>query len=159
MQFVRDKRSQIGAKMDFFEQFGANISKKGKDVAKIAKDMSEVLKLNSKISSCEETIKSTYEQIGKKYYDSHKTEPTEDDQELFTKLADAYASIAQYRDEIQNIKGVDICAGCGAKMPVNSAFCPTCGIKREGKTSSHSEATAECITTEMDTKKEEPFEE
>ncbi|BCJ96778.1 hypothetical protein acsn021_43470 [Anaerocolumna cellulosilytica] len=145
--------------MEFFEQFGTNLSKKGKDVAKIAKDMSEVFKLNSKISSCEETIKTTYEQIGKKYYDSHKTEPAEEYQALFTKIADTYASIAHYRDEIQSIKGVDICGSCGAKMPVNSSFCPSCGIKREENASSPSEATTEDITKEMDTLKEEIFEE
>ena len=117
--------------MELFEKIGDKISKGGKDVAKKAKDISDLAKLNSKVHSYEDIIKDVLQQIGKQYFEANKGNPAPEFMELFQQVINAQGAIEQCKEEICSIKGVRGCVSCGAEMPSNSTFCPSCGSKNE----------------------------
>ena len=87
----------------------------------------EAVKLNSQISNEEKIIDKAYQEIGKKYVQLHGAEKEEAFAELLGTIEQAKQNIANYRKQIQILKGVRLCPKCGAEVPSGSAFCNNCG--------------------------------
>lgn len=117
--------------MAFFGKIGETISKGSADVAKKTRDFAEISSLNSQISSQEDIIRNTYVEIGRLYFETHKGEAEEVYAEQFGKIFDAMAAIEERRQRIRAIKGIKICAQCGAEVASGAAFCASCGNKFE----------------------------
>ena len=49
--------------------------------------------------------------------------------ENFCVIAQSQAKIAQYKAEIQKLKGLVVCPNCSAEMKAGTLFCSTCGAK------------------------------
>lgn len=113
--------------MGFFDKMGETISTKSKDVAKKAKEMAEVTSLNSKISTQKDIINKIHKEIGEMVCADREnwTGLNLDDQ--FARLDAAAAEIERLQAEIQRVKGIKLCANCGAEMERTVAFCPSCG--------------------------------
>ena len=92
-----------------------------------AKILSETAKLNGLISDEEAKINSNYLQIGKLYYAVHQQNPEEGFAPMLIAIAEAERKIQEYRQQIQQIRGVTRCANCGAEVAKGVAFCSTCG--------------------------------
>lgn len=119
--------------MAFFDKVGATISSKGRDVAKKAKDLAETTSLNGQINSQEEVITHTFQEIGKAYYEKYGADAANVFPDQCAAITTAYAEIARLKNEIRAIKGIELCASCGAEIPSGSAFCPGCGGKMPEK--------------------------
>ena len=50
-------------------------------------------------------------------------------QDEVRELISAYGEIAQYQEQIKQIKGVEQCPSCGAEVAAGSAFCNACGAR------------------------------
>lgn len=115
--------------MAFFEQLGKKITDTGHAVAQQTKDMSHVARLNSAVSEKEQQISQLITALGQAYYRQHRQDPQAENLETIQQINEAFAEIARYKEEINQIKGVTKCPACGADVTLDSAFCRVCGAK------------------------------
>lgn len=115
--------------MAFFEQLGKKLSDAGQGVAQQTKNFAEVTRLNSTISDKEKQITQLYQSIGQAYYQSHQDDAVPEFQAETEQIKNLLVEIAQHQEEIKQIKGIEKCPNCGADVPVQAAFCNSCGTK------------------------------
>lgn len=115
--------------MAFFEQIGKRITDAGQNVAQQTKDLADVTKLSNAISEREKKISQLFLLIGQSYYEGHKDDPVAEDLEKIAEINSLYTEIFANREKIKQIKGVTKCENCGADVPLNAAFCNSCGTK------------------------------
>lgn len=117
--------------MDLFGNIGKKITNTGQNVAKHTKNFADVAQLNSAISEREKKISQLFLNIGQVYYEAHKNDSEGEYQENIAEISKLYFEITQNQEKIKQIKGVVKCPQCGADVPLNAAFCNTCGTKIE----------------------------
>lgn len=113
--------------MAFFDELGKKISQTGQSAVKKTKDMAEVAKINSMISDEEKSINNNYYQIGKLYTSMHANDCESDFKGMIDSICESEKKIAEYKEQVQLIKGVVKCEKCGGEVSINSAFCNSCG--------------------------------
>ncbi len=109
--------------MSFFD----NLKNASSEAIEKVKDATETTQLNSKISAEDKKIKNLYFEIGEKYASIHKDDFEEVFKEHFDKINECHAKIEEYKQQIEEIKGIRHCEKCGAEMPQESIFCSSCG--------------------------------
>ncbi|MDO4324515.1 MAG: zinc ribbon domain-containing protein [bacterium] len=140
--------------MNFFEDFGKTLSGRGKEAVNKAKGLTDVLKLKAQLSSEKTKLNETFQAIGKKYYETYKTEgPAEEFVTEFLAAEAAQNRISALEDEICEMEGCRTCPECGAKLSREDAFCSKCGAKMPVKPSE-----AETIIVDEDDEAEETCE-
>lgn len=111
--------------------FWDNLSKKASEAADKAaqqvKVLSETTKLNSAVSEEEKKINTNYSEIGKLYVSLHKDDCEEAFAAMIAAIAESEAKIADYKEQIKVVKGIQVCEKCLAEMPRGTAFCSACG--------------------------------
>lgn len=115
--------------MAFFDDFGKKISQASQSTIQKTKDMADVAKINMQISDEEKKINDTYFQIGKLYMELHEADSEDAFKQMVQNVLDAQNKIKEYQVQIQDIKGVMRCPGCGAEVGKDAQFCPACGNK------------------------------
>lgn len=115
--------------MSFFDQLAGSLNKVTKDISSKAQEISDTAKLNSRISDANALLKSTFAAIGEAYYEKNKDDESNEFADQFRIVAEAKASIEEYRSEVRRLKGVICCEGCGSEIPKDASFCPKCGAK------------------------------
>lgn len=130
--------------MAFFDDIGKKLSQAGQSAVQKTKDMTEIAKINSAISEEEKRINNTYFQIGKLYVALHSASYEADFEGMITYLQGAEQRIAQYKEQIQQIKKVTRCEKCGAEVADNSAFCSSCGAQMPKKAAPVDENMVQC---------------
>ena len=113
--------------MAFFENLGKKISDVSQTTVQKTKDLAEIGKLIYMISDAEKKINEAYLQIGKKYLEEFGENPGESYAEYVNTIKEATDCIAEYKKNIDNLKGVVKCPNCGSSVDANSAFCAACG--------------------------------
>lgn len=113
--------------MALFDNLSKKASEAGQTAIQKAKELSETTRLNSMISDEEKVINNTYYQIGKLYAAIHRDNPEPDFSSMISLVTEAEAKIRNYKQQIQEIKGVQRCENCGAEVPRGAAFCSSCG--------------------------------
>lgn len=113
--------------MGFFDNVSKQVTTYSQKAVQKTKDVSEIMRINAEISDEEKKIDSLCLQIGKQYYSTHKDTPDGEFMELLDEITSSEKKICQYKKEIQDIKGIDICAKCGAEVPKGAMFCSSCG--------------------------------
>lgn len=122
--------------MAFFDDLSKNIDGLGKKITQTGQDamnktkgMADTFKLNSQLSDEQNELKNIYASIGELYVKNH-AEDAEDEYAAFIARANtANVKIAQLKEEIARVKGVDTCPNCGREVKNGTAFCPGCGTK------------------------------
>ena len=66
-------------------------------------------------------------EIGKLYVSLYKEAPASEFAALVEGIKASEETIAKYKDQIKDIKGILTCTSCGAEIPTGSAFCSSCG--------------------------------
>ena len=130
--------------MAIFEEIGKKITQTTQSAVKSTKDMADIARLNTLISDEQKLLNSFYMQIGKKYYEMHNDSPAEEYSELCVSITDCLQRTADLRDNVQQIKGIKKCPGCGAEIPIASTFCGICGF--DTRTMQESDGQAKLCT-------------
>ena len=113
--------------MAFWDNLGKKASEAADKVAQQAKVLSETAKLNGAVAEEERKINATYSEIGKLYVSLHKDDCEEAFVAKIAAIAESEAKIADYKEQIKVVKGVQVCEKCKAEMPRGTAFCSACG--------------------------------
>lgn len=113
--------------MAFFDNFGKTIGKMGQDALQKGKDMADSAKINSAISDEEKRINNTYYQIGKLYFQLYADRNDEQFAALVASVRDSLQKIENYNAQLQSLRSVMKCPGCGAEIAKDSKFCNVCG--------------------------------
>ena len=110
--------------MAFFDKLGETIVNVGKDATQKAKDLSGVAKLNLDIKAKEDYVQRQYTELGRIYYEEHKTESEVDGAEHFELIKEALEEIERMKLEIMELRGTELadgaefCSACGEKVSV-----------------------------------------
>ena len=139
--------------MAILETISETITSTGKEIAGRTKEIGEIGKLKTKIAAEEKEIRKAYFEIGKLYYESKQSH--EGYEEYFTIADEAHANIKAFKAEINEIRGVIICADCGNAMGKDNLYCGKCGAKLPVVEEPAEEEIPEVIIEEID---EEPDE-
>ena len=86
-----------GRTMAFFDKLGETIVNVGKDATQKAKDLSGVAKLNLDIKAKEDYVQRQYTELGRIYYEEHKTESEVDGAEHFELIKEALEEIERMK--------------------------------------------------------------
>lgn len=113
--------------MAFFDKLSKTVTEASQKTIAKTKELADTSRLNSLISDEEKTITNQYFQIGKLYVSLHKDDYEDDFAGMIAAIADAEAKIRDYKNQIQDIKGVQRCEKCGAEVANGAAFCSSCG--------------------------------
>lgn len=113
--------------MTFWNNFSQKASETTAKAVQKAKEMSDIARLNSMISEEEAKINNNYYQLGKRYVTMHPNDHEEGFAGMIDSIAEAEEKIKNYRQQIQDIKGVVRCSQCGAEVQSGVAFCSSCG--------------------------------
>ncbi len=116
--------------MDFIYKAKETITKAGKGAADKAKEISDVAKMKMELKSKEDFIERQYIEIGKKVFETEKDAESSAFEEVFV-IKQTMEEIKALNTEIAQAKGFVKCAGCGADIDPDVAFCPACGAKNE----------------------------
>ena len=113
--------------MAFFDDISKKITKATQTVAQKTKDVTGVAKLNISILEEEKKINKAYAEIGKLYVEKFADNADESMAEFIATVKGAEDKISEYKEQIKEIKGVQVCEKCGAEVAANTAFCTACG--------------------------------
>lgn len=115
--------------MGFFDSIGKTISDVGQSTIQKGKEIADIAKYYSLISDEEKRIATIYEQIGIRYAEEFGDAPADSFAGYIDALKAANDRLAEYRQKVQELKGVAKCPACGAEVPGDALFCVSCGTK------------------------------
>ena len=123
----------FGNLKESLESLGKTISEKAEVVAKKTEEAVEVQKIKSQIRVMERNNERDFQDIGKIIYDQFKKGKVVDSEfvELCEAIEDREASIDEYKKQVAEIKGLDVCPNCKEQVEPSVVFCPKCGVKIE----------------------------
>ena len=115
--------------MAFFDQLSAKLTQTSQTAVQKTKDMAEIVRLSGQIAEEEKKIEQLYREIGETYYRQF----ADKDEVLFRdpvkEIRDAEAAVAAMRENVRQLKGVQVCPACGKEQPNGIAYCSSCGVK------------------------------
>lgn len=117
--------------MAFFDNIGKQISNVTQNVAQQTKNLADVTQLNGVISDKRGKIQQLYLSLGQAYYEVHKDDSAAEEVILIQQINALFSEISQCREKISQIRGSDVCPGCGREVPAEARFCNFCGFKIE----------------------------
>ena len=118
--------------MAVFDSIGKKVSQMSQGALKKTQQMADVSTFKAKIEEEKKSIASFYTQIGMHYYKTYELEPHDDQlKKLCLALTEANERIAQYTQQISEIRGIRRCGNCGAELQRGATFCSSCGTKAE----------------------------
>lgn len=113
--------------MAIWNDFGKKATETTSKAVQQAKARTEIFRLNGLIADENKAIEDTYLKIGKIYVSIHRDDYEENFAWAMNAIKESEKKIEEYKAQIQQAKGVQICSGCGAEVSVESAFCSVCG--------------------------------
>lgn len=115
--------------MAFFDDLGKKISKASQSVMDKGKELADITKINLAISDEEKKLDEAYKKLGKLFVEKIGDRAEGDFAELVSEAKAAVSKIDELRQQIKDIKGIAICAKCGAEVQADAVFCNACGAK------------------------------
>lgn len=112
--------------MDGFSGF---LKENGKKAMEAAKEAATIAKIKADIKTEELKMNNTYAEIGKLFCAHAAGEIDEIFIPLLQKAADSKERIINLEAELDKLKRTVTCAECGAKSPLGSRFCNSCGAE------------------------------
>lgn len=111
--------------MAFFDKLTETIN----NTSKKAKDYSDISALNAQISAQQGILNGCFAEIGRAYYEANHENADDPFAESMQKIGAAKETILSLQRQILAIKGLKVCENCGNQIPVEAAFCPSCGAR------------------------------
>lgn len=150
------------------ENLGKTISEKAEVVAKKTEEAVEVVakkteetvevqKVKSQIRVLERSNERDFQDIGKIVYERYQKGKVIDTEfiELCEAISTREDSIENYKKQMAEIKGLDVCPNCKAHVEANVVFCPKCGAKIEQESYEETEFVDEVAAEEEKAEEEE----
>lgn len=109
------------------DDFGKRIESFGQNIWKKAQSAVDTVTINSDIAAKTRELTQLYADIGREYCVSHGLDAEREMPELFEKASALAKEIADMQETLNLKKGFRKCLACGALVPVQAAFCPSCG--------------------------------
>lgn len=128
--------------MALLDELGKGISGLGRKTAEMGRNFSDTTRLNAQIADEERNIQNCFTQIGKLYVELHKNDYESSFAVWIQNLADSEMKIAEYKKQMQVLKGVRSCPNCGADVQKTASFCSVCGTRMPVEPPSVPEAPA-----------------
>ena len=118
--------------MDFWKEFSRTVTSAAEGTVKGAEKLTDIAKLKYKISSLNTKLTDTFTEIGKLRYAEKNGDKTscEAYTELFDKVDELNAQIAEAETELYDLMCFVTCPSCGTRMKKDCRYCPKCGEKR-----------------------------
>ena len=85
--------------MSFFDEMKESLVSAGKDVSQKAKEVSGVAKLKLDVKSKEDYVEKQYAELGRTYFDAHKDDEENAENEQFKVIKEALAEIERMKTE------------------------------------------------------------
>ena len=120
MIFDRDELSNLMAKG------GDTLADTGKNIKESTKTIMDTAPISLKLKEKENYLEKQYFELGVLYFQKHAGDE-EPEYEQVDRIKEVQEEIRLLRDEIAEIKGKDVCEGCGEFVDRTSRFCPNCG--------------------------------
>ena len=117
--------------MSFLDSVKESLVSASKDVTQKAKEVSGVAKLKLDIKTKEDFVEKQYAILGHSYFDAHKDDEENAENEQFKVIKEALSEIESMKAEILKLQGAAECPNCGAKVPQDAAYCSSCGTRRK----------------------------
>ncbi len=113
--------------MAFFDELGKKISITGQDAITKTRNMADTSKINSAISNEQQVINDCYKELGKQLYEKNEDLGDSNIRQLIDCINISFSHIADYKKQINELKGLAICPNCNTAVQKGSAYCPSCG--------------------------------
>lgn len=114
----------------FMNRLGQRISQAANSAVEKSKEMVEIAKLSKQISDAGLEITRLEQTIGSRFYAAYTgADDVPDMHELCKQIDQLYARIERLQLELDGIRGVPHCQGCGSPLEDAAKFCPNCGHK------------------------------
>ena len=115
-----------------FETIKRNASGVANKAAKKTNDLTNLAKLNVSVKNMEAKLDGVYEEIGRLFYNAERNgeDYTSEIAALIMKADKFMADIDSTRKQINALRKVVVCEGCGNEISEDAAFCSFCGTKQ-----------------------------
>jgi len=111
--------------MGFFDELSDSIVSTTQDLGKMAQNAGNMTKIQYDMKVKQLEVNKLYEKLGRKYYEEHKDEDSEDLQEI----KELELKLQELNDELMQKKGGKACPKCGALVKTGAMYCSSCGEK------------------------------
>ena len=113
--------------MGLLDNLSDSIRSTTQDLGKKAQNATDMTKLQYDKKVKEGELIKLYEKLGRKYYEEHTTEDSEDIKEITA----VKLRLEEINSNIMTLKGGKACPKCGALVKNGSMYCSACGEKIE----------------------------
>lgn len=113
--------------MGFLDNLSDKLTAGGAKVAEKAKEVSGIATLTASIEKDKVAVDKLYTEIGKKFFEQYKDELAAKFPEEVGKIAEIVEKMEASRASLRDLKGIQICPGCGKEVDKTVKFCPACG--------------------------------
>lgn len=115
--------------MAFFEEIGVVIGRAGQNTLQKTKSLTEAAKINSNLSDEQKKLSKLYVELGQQYYLLYRNNYDEKFSEIVTRIFEEEQKILEMQQQLEDIKGIQCCEKCGAKLQNGARFCNSCGYE------------------------------
>ena len=115
-----------------FDTIKRNASGVANKAAKKTNDLTSLAKLNVSVKTMEAKLDGVYEEIGRLFYNAERNgeDYTSDIAALIMKADKFMADIDATKKQINSLRKVVVCEGCGKEISDEAAYCSFCGTKQ-----------------------------
>jgi len=112
------------------DDFGKKVERFGQDIWKKTSDAFGVISKSSEIAGKQREMRLIYAEIGKQYFDLHRSSPEESFASLFASASEKADELAKLEEQLLQYKGHRRCTVCGETISAKVAYCPRCGAEQ-----------------------------
>lgn len=129
---------------DFYGNLKENLGNLGKTISKRTGEVVEVFtkkteetieiqKIKSQIRAMKRDNKNDYQDMGKMIFERYQNGEELDEayMEICKAIESRKSAIAECKEQVAEIKGLDVCVNCQAHVDKDVVYCPKCGEKVE----------------------------
>ena len=111
--------------MGLLDELSDSIANTTRDIGKMAQNAGDMTRLQYDKKVKEGELTKLYEKLGRKYYEEHRDEESEEIKEINA----CELRLREISDDIMSLKGGRACPKCGALVKTGSRYCSACGEK------------------------------
>lgn len=146
--------------MAFLDDVKKGLTDVSETIVKKSTELVEIQKLKMKKTSLESDIKRDYALLGKLYFAKMEADGTQGETpeaaEYFERIVQARDAVEEVKLQISKLNHEKSCRACGAKVSMDTIYCPKCGTRFEDEdeteedVESPSEETSEAAQPESE---------